>query len=136
MESKSKCPVNQALEVFGDRWTLLIIRDLMFNGKKSFREFLSSEEKIATNILTVRLEMLEKEGIVSKKKDVNHKQKIIYSLTEKGIDFLPILVEIGCWAVKYKPVTAKQKREAKKLKSEVNTMLIEMKHGILKKSQN
>jgi DNA-binding HxlR family transcriptional regulator len=132
MESKSKCPVNQSLEVFGDRWTLLIIRDLMFNGKKTFREILSSEEKIATNILSARIEMLEKEGIVSKRRDVNHKQKIIYSLTEKGIDLLPIIVEIGCWGVKYKPVTSKQKLRAKEFKNNVDTLLREKKQGLLK----
>lgn len=133
MESKSDCPVNQSLEVFGDRWSLLIIRDLMFNEKKSFREFLNSDEKIATNILGARLEMLEKEGIVIRKKDTNHKQKIIYSLTKKGIDLLPILIEIGCWGVKYKPVTSKQKLRAKELKSNTEKLLKEMKRGLLNK---
>lgn len=133
MESKSKCPVNQSLEVFGDRWSLLIIRDLMFNEKRSFREFLNSDEKIATNILAARLDMLEKEGIVVEEKDPNHKQKIIYSLAEKGVDLLPIIIEIGCWGVKYKPVTNKQKLRAKELKNNTEKLLKEMKRGLLKK---
>lgn len=136
MESKSKCPVNQSLEVFGDRWSLLIIRDLMFNKKRSFREFLNSDEKIATNILATRLDMLKKEGIVVEKKDPNHKQKIIYSLTEKGIDLLPILIEIGCWGVKYKHVTSKQKLRAKELKGNIDTLLKEKKQEFLKNIQD
>lgn len=134
MESKSNCPVNQSLEVFGDKWSLLIIRDLMFNEKKSFREFLNSDEKIASNILSARLEMMEKEGVLIKRKDANHKQKIIYSLSEKGIDLLPIIIEIGFWGVKYKPVTAKQKLRAKALKNNTEKLLKEMKLGLLKKT--
>ncbi len=133
MDSKSKCPVNQSLEVFGDRWSLLIIRDLMFSEKRSYREFLNSDEKIATNILGSRLDMLEKEGIVVKMKDPTHKQRIIYALTEKGIDLLPIIIEIGCWGVKYKPVTSKQKFRAKELKDTGEKLLKEMKRELLKK---
>jgi len=131
MESKSTCPVNQSLEVFGDKWTLLIIRDLMFNKKRTYLEFLNSEEKVATNILASRLNMLQKEGIVIRKKDPNHKQKILYELTEKGIDLLPIIIEIGCWGVKYKPVSAKQKLRAKELKSSGEKLLKEMKLHLL-----
>lgn len=133
MDSKSKCPVNQSLEVFGDKWSLLIIRDLMLNEKKSYREFLNSDEKIATNILGARLDMLEKECIVVKKKDPTHKQRIIYALTEKGIDLLPIIIEIGCWGAKYKPVTAKQTLRAKELKDSGEKLLKEMKRELLKK---
>ncbi|PRX57414.1 winged helix-turn-helix transcriptional regulator [Flagellimonas meridianipacifica] len=101
---KSNCPQYLALEVFGDKWTLLIIRDMMINGKKYFREFLQSKEKIASNILTNRLQMLEEEGIIRRKQDPNHKQKIIYLLTERGIDLFPILMENARWSLKYKPV--------------------------------
>jgi DNA-binding HxlR family transcriptional regulator len=105
---RSHCPINLAVEVFGDKWSLLIIRDIMFNGKRHFRELLQTEEKIASNILTDRLAMLEREGIVSKTPDPDHKQKFVYRLTSKGIDLLPILVEIGAWSLKYKPVDKKQ----------------------------
>lgn len=101
---RSLCPVNLALEVLGDKWSLIIIRDIMFADKRYFRELLNSEEKIASNILTDRLTMLEKENIISKAPDPNHKQKVIYSLTEKGIDLLPLIVEIGAWSLKHKPV--------------------------------
>jgi len=76
------------VEVFGDKWSLLILRDIMFEGKRHFRELLQSEEKIASNILTDRLAMLEREGIISKGEDPDHKQKFIYSLTSRGIDLL------------------------------------------------
>lgn len=101
---RSNCPINLAVEVIGDKWTLLIIRDLMFEDKRHFREFLGGEEKIATNILTDRLAMLEAEGIITKKSDPAHKQKFLYSLTAKGIDLLPVIIELGAWSIKYQPV--------------------------------
>lgn len=98
---RSDCPLNFGLEIFGDKWTLLIIRDLMFFGKRYYNEFLSSAEGISTNILADRLSMLEKENFLKTSKDETHKQKIIYSLTEKGIDLLPVILEIGLWSDKY-----------------------------------
>lgn len=109
---RSHCPVNLTVEVFGDKWSLLILRDIMFEGKRHFREFLNSEEKIASNILTDRLSMLEREGILTKSQDPDHKQKHIYSLTEKGIDLLPLLVEIGAWSFKHKPVDRVKNKHA------------------------
>ncbi|MFN0035578.1 MAG: winged helix-turn-helix transcriptional regulator [Saprospiraceae bacterium] len=106
MARKSDCPIHFALEIFGDRWMLLIIRDLMFKGKKYYGEFLSAEEKIATNILADRLALLERAGIVSKKMDENHRSKLVYSLTEKGLDLLPVLTEIILWSAKYDENTA------------------------------
>lgn len=106
MVRKSDCPIHFASEIFGDRWTLLIIRDLMFKGKKYYGEFLNSEEKIATNILADRLALLEQRGIVSKKQDENHKSKLVYSLTQKGLDLLPVLTEIILWSAKYDENTA------------------------------
>lgn len=101
IKRKSDCPINFALEIFGDRWTFLIVRDLMFKGKHYYGEFLLSEEKIATNILADRLSILENNGIVSKSSNPNHKQKIMYRLTQKGIDLVPVLVEFIMWSAKY-----------------------------------
>jgi len=98
---RSGCPLNFGLEIFGDKWTLLIIRDLMFFGKRYYNEFLSSAEGISTNILADRLALLEKESFIIKSRDEAHKQKVIYSLTEKGIDLLPVILEIGLWSDKY-----------------------------------
>ena len=103
-ESRSSCPQNLILEVIGDKWTLLIIRDLMIGGKHYFREFLQSKEGIASNILSQRLRSLENEGIISKSADPGHRQKIRYSLTQKGIDLFPILMENARWSLKYKNV--------------------------------
>lgn len=104
---RSGCPVSLGLDIFGDRWTLLIIRDLMFTGKRHFREMLGSDEHISSNILTDRLKTLLDEGIVTKREDPGHKQKAIYSLTEKGIDLLPIVMHISQWSFKYRPVDQK-----------------------------
>jgi DNA-binding HxlR family transcriptional regulator len=98
---KSDCPINFGLELFGDRWTFLIVRDLMFKGKHYFGEFVNSEEKIATNLLSDRLSMLESENMIFRSKDKNHKQKIIYKLTKKGIDLMPVLIEIIMWSALY-----------------------------------
>lgn len=106
---KSYCPIHFGLELFGDKWTLLIIRDIMFKGKHYYGDFASSEEKIATNLLADRLTMLERVGIIARFKDKNHKQKIIYKLTLKGIDLLPILVEIIMWSAKYDNESAVEK---------------------------
>jgi DNA-binding HxlR family transcriptional regulator len=104
-DQRSLCPINLALEVFGDRWTLLIVRDLMFAGKRHFRELLQSEERISSNILADRLRQLVEAGIVTRADDPNHKQKATYSLTEQGIALLPILAQIGSWGRRYLPVT-------------------------------
>lgn len=114
-KEKSGCPINIALEVFGDRWSLLIIRDMMFDGKRNFRELLESDERIASNILTNRLNRLEAEGIITKAQDPEHKQKLIYSLTTKGIDLLPILAEIGGWSMKYNAIDLKKYKHGKEL---------------------
>ncbi len=103
-DARSNCPQNLILEVIGDKWTLLIIRDMMIQGKRYFREFLQSREGIASNILASRLKTLEEEGIITKGSDPNHKQKIRYSLTQKGIDLFPILMENARWSLKYKSV--------------------------------
>lgn len=99
--NRSDCPISRSLDVFGDKWSLLIIRDIMLRGKLSYSEFLKSEEKIATNILVNRLNVLESENILSKKVSAKNKSKNLYSLTKKGIDLLPIIIEIMDWGAKY-----------------------------------
>jgi len=88
------CPIAYALDVFGDRWSLIIIRDLLFNGLRTYGEFLESGEGIATNILANRLKGFEESGIVAKKRDPDNKRKLIYNITEKGAELVPILIEI------------------------------------------
>lgn len=100
-KKRSQCPISCSLDIFGDKWSLLIIRDLIFYKKNTYGEFLKSPEGIATNVLATRLETLEENGIVEKSNHPESKAKILYRLTQKGIDLLPILVEIHLWAEKY-----------------------------------
>lgn len=102
---RSGCPINLSLEVFGDKWSLLILRDMIFGGKRHFRELLRSEEGIATNILSDRLKRLTEDGMLTKADDPSHKQKAIYSLTEATIALVPIMAHLGAWGRRYLPVT-------------------------------
>jgi DNA-binding HxlR family transcriptional regulator len=98
---RSHCPVNYGLEAFGDRWALLILRDIVFRGKRTYGEFLRSEEGFATNILASRLEHLIEAGILRREGDETDGRKGIYSLTEKGLDLIPLLFEMVLWSAKY-----------------------------------
>ena len=95
---RSGCPLNASVEMLGDRWSLLIIRDMMVFGYRGFKEFLNSHERIATNILADRLKRLEKYGIISAAPDPSDGRKLIYSLTAKGLDLAPVLTEMVLWA--------------------------------------
>ena len=97
MEVRSHCPINYTLEHFGDKWSFLIIRDLMFKGKRHYNEFLEAGEKVSTSVLGDRLRKLEEMGIISKGQDTVKKSRIRYSLTQKGIELLPILIEMIIW---------------------------------------
>ena len=97
---RSNCLVSSALDVMGDKWSLLIIRDMLFEHKKTFKDFSSSEERIATNILSDRLSKLEEFGIISKGKLPDNKKTNIYTLTEKGIELMPVLLELLLWSDK------------------------------------
>jgi DNA-binding HxlR family transcriptional regulator len=98
---RSHCPVNFGLEAIGDRWALLILRDMIFRGKRTYGEFLKSEEGFATNILASRLEHLLEAGILRREKDEVDGRKEIYSLTEKGLDLIPIIFEMVLWSAKH-----------------------------------
>ena len=95
---RSGCPLNASVEMLGDRWSLLIIRDMMLRGFRTYKEFLKSYEGIATNILADRLRKLEAHGIIAAKRDPSDGRKLIYSLTAKGIDLAPVLTEMVLWA--------------------------------------
>jgi DNA-binding HxlR family transcriptional regulator len=104
MEKKlqgSDCPLQYAMRMFGDKWSLLIIRDIMLYGKSSYTEFLRSGERIASNILQSRLHHLTEAGLLLRRGSINNKTKILYTLTDKAIDLLPALLEIMSWADKY-----------------------------------
>jgi DNA-binding HxlR family transcriptional regulator len=116
-DQRSGCPINLTLEVVGDKWSLLIIRDMMFGNRRHFRELLTkSEEGISSNILSDRLKTLLDQGIVTWADDPTHKQKGIYSLTEQGIEILPILAQMSAWGLKYLPITEELGIRAKLLR--------------------
>jgi DNA-binding HxlR family transcriptional regulator len=119
---RSYCPINLSLEIFGDTWTLLVLRDMMFAGKRHFRELLQSDERISSNILAERLARLVEHGVLTKAGDPTHKQKAVYSLTEKGIALLPIVVQIGAWGSRWVP-------EAKKLDAPARRIVREIQEG-------
>ena len=105
-QRRSDCPINFSLETFGDPWSLLIVRDIVYFGKNTFGEFLASEEGMATNILANRLAHMEQQGLLMKKRSEQDKRKEEYALTEKGLDLIPILVEMANWSAMYDPGTA------------------------------
>ena len=95
---RSGCPLNASVEMLGDRWSLLILRDMMLRGFRTFKEFLESHEHIATNILADRLRKLEAHGIISAERDPSDGRRLSYLLTAKGIDLAPVLTEMVLWA--------------------------------------
>ena len=111
-EQRSPCPIANTLDLVGDRWTLLVIRDMMFFEKQRFDEFLQSPEGISTNILTSRLKSLEAMGLVTKQPYSNHSRRMSYQLTEKGKSLRPVLKVITAWGLKHLPGTAIPKEDA------------------------
>lgn len=101
LSRRSGCPLNASVEMLGDRWSLLVIRDMMIRGYCTFHEFLHSDERIASNILADRLRRLEIFGIIRAQADPSDGRKMIYSLTAKGIDLAPVLTEMVLWAAKH-----------------------------------
>lgn len=95
---RCKCPITSALDIVGDKWSLVVIKQMLFEEKATFKDFVESQESIATNILSVRLKMLEDFGIVNKQKLPTNKKTNIYTLTEKGLSLTPVLVELMLWS--------------------------------------
>lgn len=103
---RSGCPINLTLELLGDRWSLIVLRDVMFGGRRHYRELLTqSEEGIASNVLADRLKRLLANGLLSRVEDPSHKQKGVYSLTEPSIQLVPLLAQMGAWGRRHTPTT-------------------------------
>ncbi len=100
---RSGCPVNLSLEILGDRWTLLVLRDVIFTGARHFRELLAGPERISSNILADRLAALVEHGLLTRADDPSHKQKVTYSLTEQAIELVPVLAQLSAWGVRHLP---------------------------------
>lgn len=100
-EKRSDCPISSSLDIFGDKWSLLIVRDLMLHKTRTYGDFTKSAEKIATNILANRLQVLEDNGIIIKSPYPDNKVKGLYKLSQKGVDLIPAVIEIALWGGKY-----------------------------------
>ncbi|MFH6962021.1 winged helix-turn-helix transcriptional regulator [Flavobacterium plurextorum] len=109
VKKRSECPISCTLDVFGDKWSFLIIRDLMFAKECTYGDFLKSAEGIATNILASRLLMLEENKVIEKLEHPKSKAKVLYKLTRKGIDLLPVLIEMHLWFEKHFPISEEKK---------------------------
>ncbi len=106
MQHRSGCPINLSMEALGDRWSLVILRDMMFGDRRTFRDILTrSEEGIASNILAQRLKKLTAEGFLTSAPDPGHRQRTIHSLTEKAIALVPVMAALGAWGRRFLPVT-------------------------------
>ena len=102
---RSDCPISFALDTFGDRWSLLVMRDLLFQEKDQFRDFAASEERIASNILADRLQRLEQAGLIMKVSGPGGRERTAYRATDKGKDLIPVLLEMMLWSARYDPDT-------------------------------
>ena len=127
---RSRCPVTFALDQLGDKWSLLIVRDLMFHGKKTYGEFLESGEGIATNVLADRLKRLETEGIIEKSRDPENKRRVLYNLTDKGFDLAPLLVEMVLWSARYDAETGVPETMLDRLKHDREAFIQEVREGL------
>jgi len=117
-KKRSDCPISSSLDIWGDKWSLLIIRDLMDTKECTYGDFLKSPEGIATNILASRLQNLEENKLIEKLAHPDSKAKVLYRLTQKGIDLVPVMIEISLWAEKYFPIAADRKAMLKEVKKD------------------
>jgi len=118
-ERRSDCPINFAVQTFGDAWSLIILRDLMFTDRRTYGDFLSAEERIATNILAARLEYLQKVGLITH-------DNARYALTEKGLGLLPAMLDLISWSGKYDPRTGAPKAFLKRIARDRAALLAEL----------
>jgi len=129
---RSSCPISSALDILGDKWSLLIIRDICLLGKRTYTDFADSEEKIASNILADRLSKLESHGIITRHKMTENKKTNIYTITAKGIDLLPVLVEIILWSDKYLKIDPKARQFAKSIQQDKQGVIRALAEGLKK----
>ena len=132
--SRSSCPVSCALDILGDKWTLLVVRDLIFRRKQYFGDFQNSPEKIATNILSDRLKKLDMADIILRRQDLGNQRRIIYAVTEKGLSLAPTILELLRWGAEYVVVNSKHDElirqfdlDPQKLIAEIRSSLDEVK---------
>ena len=128
---RSNCPIACALDLIGDKWTLIVLRDLIMARKRYFQELLEGNEGIATNILASRLKLLEAAGLVTRRADPAQARRVIYAPTEKALDLLPVLIELMRWSMKYNSRSATPGHLARRLAEDRNGLIAELRaaHG-------
>lgn len=131
IKKRSDCPISCSLDIWGDKWSLLIIRDLLTAKECTYGDFLKSPEGIATNILASRLQVLEENKIIVKMEHPDSKAKVLYKLTPKGIDLLPIIIEISLWAEKYDSIPEAQKKILREVKKGKDAFIKKAIRGLL-----
>lgn len=120
------CPIAYGLDTFGDRWSLIVLRDIMMLGKQTYGEFLASDEGIATNVLADRLKQLEAEGIIKKNRDPDNRRRFLYTPTDKGLDLAPVILEMARWAGDHDPNTKVGKQVADRIKNDRDGLIAEI----------
>ena len=127
---RSHCPINFSVEIFGDRWTLLVLRDLLLRGCRHFRELLEGGEAIASNILTERLKRLEQHGIITRRTDPDDGRQFIYEPTDKGVALVPVLLEIAHWGATHDPDTLAPAEFVRKFRGDRDAVLADYRNII------
>src|SRR5258708_5627819 len=130
LDKKSDCAINFSLEMFGDPWSLVIVRDIVYFGKKTYGEFLASDERIGTSVLARRLVSLEKKGILTKKPNKADKRKEVYSLTERGLDLIPILLDLADWGAHHDPQTGASQEWIAAIRTNRETMIEDIRRSV------
>lgn len=128
---RSHCPISYALDIVGDRWTLLVLCDLLIKHKRHFHQ-LAAEEKIAPNILTDRLRVLQECGLITRRGDPDNARQVIYAPTDKGLDLLPVLFELVRWGAMHDPKTAAPKGTVERIAKQRDGMIAKLRMGHLK----
>lgn len=121
---RSHCPISFALDLIGDKWSLLVLRDIIFKGKNKYMDFLNAGESISTNILANRLVQLEEQGFIEKKDDPNNGKQFLYEPTVKALDLIPVMLELIRWSGKYDPKTAAPKEFLDELKRNTKRVVV------------
>lgn len=125
-QRRSGCPISFTLDIVGDKWTLLVLRDLLLKDKRYYREFLEGGENIATNILADRLKRLENEGLLTKEQDPNNRKQVIYQPTERSLALLPVLIEAAYWGATHDPNTAAPRDFVRSTRQKRDAMIAEI----------
>jgi len=133
---RSECPIAYALDLFGDRWTLLVLRDLIFGRKRYYQEFLESPERVATNVLADRLDRLERANMVTKERDPDDGKRFVYEPTPKALDTLPIMLEMIAWSGEHDAKTPVSGAFVERIRTDRDALVAEFKERLKQRDES